>query len=145
MSLQDQKAYIEAIDEPKKSEIETLHKLILKVFPTKDLWLYNGSKGKMNQNSIMGFGRHIVQYAGGKTGEWFPVGLSANKTGISLYLVGVKGEFEAKKDYGAKLGKASIGGSCIRFKQLSDMHLDVIEQAVKDCIAAHKRNKSLIA
>jgi hypothetical protein len=57
--------------------------------------------------------------------------LSANKTGISVYILGVKDKTYLAKTYGEKLGKASVTGYCIKFKTLKDINIDILEAAIK--------------
>lgn len=138
-------SYIDSQAEPKRSEMLTLHKLILATYPTTDLWLYKGHAGKNNTNWIIGYGRYTTTYATGREVEWFPLGLSANKTGISVYILGVtkEGKYVAET-YGKKLGKASVGKSCIRFKTLEHMNLEALQEAMKDGIDAMRKSGQLV-
>lgn len=34
--------------------------------------------------------------------------------------------------YNDKLGKAQITGYCIKFKSLTDIHINILEEAIKD-------------
>jgi hypothetical protein len=62
--------------------------------------------------------------------------LSANTTGISVYILGIKDKKYLAKAYGKKLGKASVTGYCIRFKTLKDINIDVLEAAIRHGFAA---------
>ena len=62
--------------------------------------------------------------------------MSANKTGISVYILGIKDKTRLAKTYGKKLGKASVSGYCIRFKTLKDVNIDVLEAAMRCGIEA---------
>lgn len=112
--------YIEMVDEPKRSELLQLHNLISKSMPNQEQWIVSG---------ILGFGKfHYKGKSKGCEGEWFRVGLAANKTGMSIYMcVGDKDGYlpEQAKD---RIGKATVGRSCIRFKKLSDINLPVVEE-----------------
>ena len=57
--------------------------------------------------------------------------MSANKTGISVYILGIKDKTYLAKTYGKKLGKANVSGYCIRFKTLKDINIDILEEAVR--------------
>ena len=63
--------------------------------------------------------------------EFYQIGLSANKTGISVYILGIKDKTYLAKTYGGKLGKASVTGYCIKFKTLKDINVDILEAAIK--------------
>src|SRR6201998_1367875 len=72
----------------------------------------------------------------GKSREFFQIGVSGNKTGISVYILGLKGKKYLAKTYGKKLGKASVTGYCIRFKTLKDINIETLEAALRYGLAA---------
>ena len=113
--------------------MQDLHRLILQVLPGCKLWFDNGknSENKAVSNPTIGYGFHTIKYADGKTRDYFQIGLSANKTGISVYILGIKDKTYLAQTYGKKLGKASITGYCIRFKTLKDINIDVLKAAVQ--------------
>jgi hypothetical protein len=57
--------------------------------------------------------------------------MSANTTGISVYIMGIKDKTYLAQTYGKKLGKASVTGYCIKFKTLKDINIDVLEDAIR--------------
>ena len=57
--------------------------------------------------------------------------MSANKTGISVYILGIKDKKYLAQAYGEKLGKASVTGYCIKFKTLRDINTDILEAAIR--------------
>jgi hypothetical protein len=69
-------------------------------------------------------------YADGKTKEFYQIGLSANTTGISVYVMGLKDKNFLPETYGKKIGKASVTGYCIKFKSLKDVNMDILEAAI---------------
>jgi hypothetical protein len=74
---------------------------------------------------------HTIQYADGTSKEFYQIGMSANTTGISVYILGIKDKTYLAQTYGKKLGKASVSGYCIKFKALKDINIDVLEAAVR--------------
>ena len=121
MNVQEQiKMYITNQPEPKRSDMLELHRLTLQVSPGCKLWLSDGkdSKNKTVTNPTIGYGLHSIKYANGKTREFFQIGMSANTTGISVYILGLKDKTYLAKTYGKTLGKASVSGYCIKFKSL---------------------------
>ena len=72
-----------------------------------------------------------MRLAGGKTREFYQVGLTANTTGISVYIMGIDDKKYLAETYGKTLGKAKVTGYCIRFKSLKDINLDVLEAAIR--------------
>ena len=88
-------------------------------------------KGKTVSNPNIGYGSYTIKYADGKTREFYQIGLSANTTGISVYILGIKDKTYLAKTYGKKLGKASVTGYCIKFKTLKDINIDILEAAIR--------------
>ena len=134
MNVQEQiKQYIASQPEPKRSEMQKLHGLTLRVLPERKLWFFDGkdSKNKTVANPTIGYGFHTIKYANGTTRDFFQIGVSANKTGISVHILGIKDKTYLAKTYGKKLGKASVSGYCIRFKTLKDINVDVLEAAIR--------------
>ena len=135
MNVQEQiKAYIRTQPEPKRTEMQSLHELTLQVSPACKLWFTDGknNEGKIIANPNIGYGSYTINYADGSTREFYQIGISANTTGISVYIMGLKDKIYLAKTYGDKIGKASVTGYCIKFKTLKDINLDVIEAAMRD-------------
>ena len=135
MSIQQQiKNYIASQPESKRNDMETLHKSILKLRPASRLWFLDGkdSNNKIVSNPNIGYGLQTITYADGKTKEFYQVGMSANTTGISVYILGIDDKTYLARMYGEKLGKANITGYCIKFKKLKDINTEVLEAAVLD-------------
>jgi hypothetical protein len=135
MNIQKQiKEYIATQPEPKRADIEALHKRILQVMPKCKLWFLNGKdeKGKTVSNPNIGYGFQTIEYADGKSKEFYQVGINANTTGLSVYILGIKDKSYLTKTYGKKIGKASVTGYCIKFKTLKDINVDILEAAIGD-------------
>lgn len=126
-------AYLESHPEPKRSEMATLHKTILKIAPNKKLWFLDGKDetGKTVSNPNIGYGQLNLKYANGKTRPFYQVGLSANSTGISIYIMGIEDKNLLKTTFAANIGKASITGYCIKFKTLKDINSEVLEALIR--------------
>jgi hypothetical protein len=134
MNIQEQiKKYIDSQPEPKRGDMQALHRIILHVMPASKLWFLDGknSENKIVSNPNIGYGLQTIKYADGKTKEFYQIGLSANTTGISIYIMGVKDKNYLAQTYGKKLGKASVTGYCIKFKALKDLNIDVLEAAIR--------------
>ena len=134
MSLQGQiKEYITSQPEPKRSDMEELHRTILEVMPKCKLWFLDGKddKGKTVSNPNIGYGSYIIKYADGTNREFYQIGMSANTTGISVYILGIKDKTYLAQTYGKTLGKASVSGYCIKFKTLKNINIDVLKAAIR--------------
>jgi hypothetical protein len=134
MNVQEQiEQCIAGQSEPKRSDMQELHRLILRASPECQLWFDDGknSENKTVANPTIGYGFHTITYADGKTRDFFQVGVSANKTGISVYILGIEDKTYLARTYGQQIGKASVTGYCIRFKTLKDINVDILEAAIR--------------
>src|SRR5208282_3668643 len=134
MNLQKQiKEYIATQPEPKRSEMHELHAIILALMPACKLWFLDGKdeKGKAVSNPNIGYGSQTIRYANGTTKEFYQIGMSANTTGISVYIMGVNDKKYLTQTFGQELGKASVTGYCIKFKTLTDIKIDVLKAAIQ--------------
>ena len=134
MNVQGQiKEYISSQPEPKRSDMQALHHIIQEVMPECKLWFMDGknSEGKTVSNPNIGYGLQTLKYADGKTKEFYQIGVSANTTGISVYILGIEDKKYLAQTYGKKLGKASVTGYCIKFKTLKDININILEAAIR--------------
>lgn len=134
MDVQDEiHNYIAVQPEPKRSDMQTLHTTILRLSPDCKLWFLNGrdETGKVVSNPNIGYGSLAMKYADGSTRDFYRVGLSANSSGISVYVRGIEDKTYLKETFGKDLGKASITGYCIRFKKLDDINVETLKAAIK--------------
>ena len=143
MNVQEQiKNYITSQPEPKRSDMQELHGIILQIMPASKLWFLDGkdSENKTVSNPNIGYGFYTIKYANGETREFYQIGLSANTTGISVYIMGIKDKTYLAKTYGKKLGNASVTGYCIKFKTLKDIDIDILQAAIRDGVEITGKN-----
>ena len=134
MNIEEQiEQYITSESEPKRSDMQALHRIILAVMPACQLWFLDGknSENKTVSNPNIGYGLQTIKYADGKTKAFYQIGMSANTTGISVYILGIKDKTYLVQTYGKQLGKASVSGYCIKFKKLKDINIDILEAAIR--------------
>ena len=134
MNVQKQiEKYIAGQAEPKRTDMQALHDMILEVRPASKLWFLDGknSDGKTVSNPNIGYGSQTMKYADGATKEFYQIGLSANTSGISVYIMGIENKKYLVETYGKELGKASVTGYCIRFKTLKDINVETLEAAIR--------------
>lgn len=134
MSVDEQiKEYIAAQPEPKRSDMKELHRIILNVMPKCKLWFLDGKddSGKTVSNPNVGYGTQTIKYANGDAREFYQIGISANTTGISVYILGIEDRKYLAQAYGKDLGKAKITGYCIKFKSLSDISIETLKSAMR--------------
>lgn len=134
MTIQDQiKEYINSQPEPKRNDMMELHHNILEIIPNCKLWFLDGknSKGKIVSNPNIGYGAYTISYTDGTTKEFYRIGISANTTGISVYIMGIDDKTYLAQTFGEKIGKAKVTGYCIKFKALKDIHIEVLKAAIQ--------------
>src|SRR6187399_2294109 len=143
MNVQEEiKKYITSQPELKRSDMQALHRLMLQVMPGCKLWFLYGKddKGKTVSNPNIGYGSYTIKYANGTTREFYQIGLSANTTGISVYIMGINDKKYLANTYGKNLGKASVTGYCIKFKTIKDINIDILQGAIRDGVEITGKN-----
>jgi len=138
MTVQEQiDRYIAEQPRTKAEELQDLHRRVVRLSPNARLWFLDrrNAEGKVVTNPNIGYGALAITYASGETRDFYRIGLSANTTGISVYVMGLEDKAYLSKTYGKRLGKATVTGYCVKFRSLKDIELDVLE----DMIASHLR------
>lgn len=117
--------YIDLIDEPRKTDIKALHAFIQKKVPDLKPHLVYG---------MIGYGTFRYKTKSGREGDWSVILLASQKNYISVYVCAlIDGKYIAES-YKDKLPKTNIGKSCIRFKKLADVDLDVLSEIITKAI-----------
>lgn len=127
------KEYITSLAESKRAEMQFLHELILSILPQEKLWFLDGkdAQNKTVSNPNIGYGESLLHYANGNTKPFYKIGLSANTGGISVYIMGLDDKEYLAREFGKKIGKASISGYCIKFKTIKDIQLEVLSEIIR--------------
>jgi hypothetical protein len=125
-------AYLASQPEPKQADLRRLHAHILAEYPGCRLWFTDGTNadGKVVANPNIGYGDYTITYADGSSREFYRIGLSANTTGISVYVLGLDDKTYLARTYGGSIGKASVTGYCIKFRHLAVINVDVLQAAI---------------
>ncbi len=129
--------YIAAQPEKKRQDMQTLHDRIVALMPGCRLWFLDGKddSGRTVTNPNIGYGAQTMTYADGHTREFYQIGISANTTGISVYIMGLPDKAHLVETYGETIGKASVTGYCIKFSALRNIDMRVLETAILDGVA----------
>ena len=134
MDVQKQiQEYITNQPEPKRNDMQALHQIILELMPECKLWFLDGknAENKTVSNPNIGYGSYTIKYADETTREFYIIGMSANTTGISIYIMGIADKKYLAQTYGDKIGKASVSGYCIKFKNLKDINIEILSDAIR--------------
>lgn len=137
--------YIDDQSPVKREALRDLHRRILAISPAAKLWFLDGRNddGKVVSNPNIGYGAETLSYATGESRAFYKIGLSANTSGLSVYVMGLKDKTYLSEAYGSRLGKAKITGYCIQFKSVRDVDLAVLEEVVADALGAGATGASL--
>jgi hypothetical protein len=119
--------YITKLEEPRKSEIAALDKLIRKEAPNLKPFIHSG---------MLAYGHWHYKYASGREGDWFRIGVASNKNYVSLYVCATDSKGYVAERFKKALPKANIGKSCVRFKRLSDLDEAVLAKLIREGAAA---------
>lgn len=82
--------------------------------------------------SIVGFGSYRYTYESGRTGEAPLAGFAIRGRDLVVYL---DAEGDEQRALLSRLGKHSMGKSCLYFRRLSDLDRSVLEQLVANSVA----------
>ena len=101
-----------------------------------------GEEPAMWGPSMIGYGTYHYVYDSGREGDWMRSGFSPKKAKHSIYLTGGYCEEATAKrndELLAKLGKHSVGKSCLYVNKLADVDLAVLEELVRvNCEAMNR-------
>jgi hypothetical protein len=126
-------AHLASQPEPKQTDLRELHAFMLAEFPGSRLWFSDGTNedGKVVANPTIGYGQYTITYADGSAREFYRIGLSANTTGISVYVLGLADKTYLSRTYSDSIGKASVTGYCIKFRRLAVINADALHTAIR--------------
>ncbi len=123
--------FIQSIsDEQQREDCHVLLKLMRQI--TK-------AEPKMWGSSIVGFGSYHYKYESGREGDWFLTGFSPRKQNLTIYIMT---GFEDYSDLLKKLGKHSVGKSCLYIKRLEQIDLAVLKNLIEESIRVKSRLKN---
>jgi hypothetical protein len=108
-------------DEQKRKDSFTVLELMQQI---------TGLEPQMWGTSIVGFGSQHYKYDSGREGDMPRVGFSPRKQNLTLYITD---EFEEYTDLLNKLGKHSLGKSCLYIKRLNDVDMPTLKSMIETC------------
>src|SRR3954462_14850082 len=119
--------FLASLPDDRRDTMTVVHRAIRKTAPKLAPLMMSG----MGPSPLIGYGKYHYKSASGREGDWFLIGLAAGKKDSALHIcVGGKDGYLVEKN-AAKLGKVKTGRSCINFKKLDDLKLDVAMELVK--------------
>ncbi len=122
--------FLAALPADRRDAMTTVHEAIRKAAPKLAPAMMSG----MGPSPLIGYGKYRFKSGSGREGDWFLIGLAAGKKDYSLHIcVGDKDGYLVERN-AAKLGKVKTGRSCINFKSVADLKLDVAMGLVKQAV-----------
>jgi hypothetical protein len=127
------KELIKSQPEPKQSEMQELHNLILQLMPKCKQWYFDGKNedGKQVAHPTIGYGNYTITYKDGSSREFFRIGLLANPTGLAVHIMGLDDKKFLTNTYGKTIGKAKVGSYGIAFKSINAINLEILKEAIR--------------
>ncbi len=98
---------IDSLPEPRRSQMQHLHDVILDALPAIDVAVHEYS------GSIIGYGWYDYSNSKGPAGRWFSVGLANRKAYISLYAMARRDDGYLVEAIHDRFPGTKIGRSCI--------------------------------
>lgn len=119
--------FLAALPDDRRAAMTAVHQAIRKAAPKLKPFVTAGMGVP-----LIGYGKYRYRSASGREGEWFTIGLGSGKGAYSLHICAGGDETYSVERYAKQLGKVKTGRSCINFKQLEDLNLDVAMKLVKN-------------
>jgi Domain of unknown function (DU1801) len=119
----DLTGFLETLPADRRDDVAHLDALIRETLPEAT----PGQAGGM-----LGYGPFHYRYASGREGDAHLVAVANRKAGLSLYVLSADGDEYLAERYAERLGRVSVGKSCVRFRRLDDVDLDALRDLLRD-------------
>lgn len=120
-------AFIDALAPARQEDCRTLVRMMTEV---------TGAESKMWGPSIVGFGSYHYRYESGREADWMLIGFSPRKSDLTLYIMP---GFSEHAEQLAALGRHRTGKSCLYIKRLADVDLAVLQDLMRESVAAMRK------
>lgn len=123
-------AHIASLPDGVREDIATLDTVIAGAMSGEERTLWEGVFWGGSSQHIIGYGSYRYKGRSGAEGEWFKVGLAAQKNYLSLYVNAAADGQSLAKVYAPRLGKVKAGSANLQFKRAADVDLVVLAELV---------------
>jgi Domain of unknown function (DU1801) len=117
--------YIESLPEDRREAVRSVHERVHTEVPELGVKMWN---------RFIGYGTYRYRLANGKEHEWFVIGLTNQKRYVSLYICAAEDGGYLAEQNAERLGKVSVGKSCVRFTKLENLELDVAAELCRRAV-----------
>ena len=122
VKARNREEYLRLLTPERYEIISKIDQIILKVAPElKPNFIYN----------MLGYGSFEYTNYKKELIDWPIIALASQKNYVSIYVCCIVNNRYLAEEYKDKLGKVSVGKSCIRFKKISDLNLEVLIELIK--------------
>jgi Domain of unknown function (DU1801) len=118
--------YLASLPDGRREIVTRVHEVVTEAVPELEVRMWR---------KFIGYGTYHYRYASGREGDWFPIGLTNNKGYVSLYFCACEEDGYLAEQNADRLGKVSVGKSCVRFKKLDDVNLNVVAELAQRAAA----------
>ena len=122
--------FLATLPDERRTDMEILDRVISAAMDGEERVLWAGVFWGGTEQHIIGYGSYRYQGRSGAEGEWFKVGLAAQKNYLSVYVNASEGGQSLAKAYAPRLGKVKAGSANLQFKRAADVDLDVLREMV---------------
>lgn len=122
--------YLDGLPDDRREPMRQLDRLIADVMQGHSRVLWQGVFWGGTEQSIIGYGDLTTGRPGGKTVEWFMVGLALQKQHLSIYVNAVEDGRYVAEAYRSELGKVKVGKASIAIKRVEDVDLDALRRVL---------------
>jgi hypothetical protein len=122
--------HIASLPDGVREEIAALDGVIASAMAGLERTLWEGVFWGGTTQHIIGYGSYRYKGRSGAEGEWFIVGLAAQKNYLSVYINAADDGQSLAKLYAPRLGKVKAGSANLQFKRAADIDLDVLREMV---------------
>lgn len=117
-------AFLTTVGPARRELVEALDRLVRDAAPE----LEPGPAGKM-----LGYGPYHYRYESGREGDAFAVSIRDGAQAVSVYVSGSEDGRYLAENRADRLGKVSVGKSCIRVKRLDGVDIDELRSVIAEC------------
>ena len=120
--------HIASLPDEVRDDIRALDEAITGALPSEERVVWEGKFWGGTDQRIVGYGSYHYKGRSGAEGEWFVVGLAAQKNYLSLYVNAAEDGTYLSEVYGTRLGNVKAKRANIQLKRASDVDLDVLRE-----------------
>ena len=122
--------HIASLPDGVREDIASLDATIVDAMPGVERVVWEGKFWGGTDQRIIGYGSYHYKGRSGAEGEWFVVGLAAQKNYLSLYVNAAEDGTYLGERYGDRLGKVKAKRANVQLKRAADVDLDALREMV---------------